>query len=456
MLRYAVWYVGALSLLLCAGGRSGVAQIRSAGDMARPSGPLPLVHVGTRSEMLHVVVGHALILDVPNRIRRIFISNPAVLGSLTSSPSEVLVNAKAAGISTLVVWDSNGLSSVYTVSADVDTEGVRAALLDAFPHDHVEATALQDRITLSGVVATQETADAAGKLAASYAKDVVNSLRLAPVHTSQVQLRVRIAEIDRSKAEQYGFNFASAGNNTAVVGTQQFSSLGVAAVGAASSLTVSNPLNLLLYNSSLNIGATIADLEQKSILQILAEPTITSLSGQTASFLSGGEFPFPVVQGGSGSTVSVTVQFRPYGVKLEFTPFVNADGTIRLKVAPEVSALDYTNEVVISGYDIPAIDTRRAQTEVELKDGQSFAISGLLDHRITDQFSRMPGIASVPILGELFKSKSKVGSTVELIVIVTPQIVDPLNSVTSPALPVMTKPFLDNKKFDEQENRPKR
>ena len=159
-----------------------------------------------------------------------------------------------------------------------------------------------------------------------------------------------------------------------------------------------------------------------------------------------------MVQGGSGAYASVTVQFRPYGVKLDFTPIVNADGTIRLHVAPEVSALDYTNEVVISGYSIPAIDTRRAETDVELKNGQSFAISGLLDHRLTDAFNRMPGLASIPILGQFFRSKNNSTSLVELMVIVTPTIVDPLTDTTSPVAPAMVIPNLEPKKFDRKLN----
>jgi pilus assembly protein CpaC len=192
----------------------------------------------------------------------------------------------------------------------------------------------------------------------------------------------------------------------------------------------------------------IQDLENKQVLQILAEPTITALSGQKASFLSGGEFPFPVVQGISGGLTSISVQFRPFGVKLDFTPDVNIDGTIQLNVAPEVSALDYTNAVSIDGYEIPALSTRRAETKVVLKSGQSFAISGLLDRRTTDEYSRTPGISSIPILGELFKSKSIDHSRTDLIVIVTPEIVDPISetvTVSEPKLPVQS---LDPDAFD--------
>ena len=174
------------------------------------------------------------------------------------------------------------------------------------------------------------------------------------------------------------------------------------------------------------------------------------MSGLKGSFLAGGEFPFPVVQGSSGGLTSITIQFRPYGVKLDFTPVVNSDGTIQLKVAPEVSALDYTNAVTISGYTIPAISTRRAETQVELRDGQSFAISGLLDRRTTDIFNKMPGIGDVPVLGQLFRSKNVNHSIVELMVIVTPTIVDPLHHPVAPTPPQLPVPTLDPKQFDQK------
>src|SRR6201999_209513 len=158
----------------------------------------------------------------------------------------------------------------------------------------------------------------------------------------------------------------------------------------------------------------------------------------------------PIVQpGGTGSVPTVTVQFRPYGVKLEFTPYVNSDGTIRLKVAPEVSALDYTNQVVIAGYVLPALSTRKAETEVELKDGQSFGISGILDNRTTDNLSKVPGIGDIPILGQLFRSKNLNRSTMELVVIVTPKTIEPLNEAPPPAAPpAMAVPFLQQQIFD--------
>ncbi len=300
------------------------------------------------------------------------------------------------------------------------------------------------------------------KLASLYTKTVVNSVVVRQPHIRQVKLKVQIIEVDRSKIDSLGVTIFSTGKNTSIVQTGQFPAVGTAttssSTGAATTtptLSISNPLNLLFYNSGLNLGVTIQDLANKQVLQILAEPTITTLSGQKASFLSGGEFPFPVVQGSSGGTTSITIQFRSYGVKLEFTPIVNDDGTIQLKVMPEVSALDFTNAVTISGYTIPAIATRRADTQVELRDGQSFAISGLLDHRTTDILSKMPGIGDVPILGQLFRSKNINHSTVELVVIVTPTIVDPLTDTTVPWEPKLPVPLLDPKKFDKSTSKQK-
>jgi pilus assembly protein CpaC len=414
--------------------------------------------VKLKSDLLHVLVGHTFFLNTELRLKRVYISNPAVLASMTSSPNQLLLTAKTPGISSLVIWDIFGGSTVYTVSADVDADGLRKALLDALPKAHLEVSVLQDRIGLSGTVATQAEADTASKLAQLYAKDIANSITIKPAPVKQVQLKVRFIEVDRVKLFQFGFNFLSLGQNIAATSTQQFSSFSGIASGttsAAATATISNPLNLLLYNQSLNVGAALQDLEQKQVVQILAEPTITAISGEAANFLAGGEFPFPVVQGGgSGGYASVTVQFRPYGVKLDFTPTVSPEGTIRLKVAPEVSALDYTNEVTISGYTIPALSTRRAQTDVELKDGQSFAISGLLDHRLTDEFSKMPGIASIPILGHLFRSKSTNRSVAELLVVVTPTIVDPLSTPQPVVEPVNSLPYLEPKQFDKEINTP--
>ena len=401
---------------------------------------------------LYLVVDRSLFIETAKRMRRIYVSNPAVLDALAATPHQLVVTAKAPGTSSLVVWDEVGVSTLYTVFSDIDIGNLSAAMANAFPADQIDVKAVRGKIYLSGVVGTDEAADQAATLAGVYAKDVVSALTINPRHPVQVRLQVRFAEIDRNKMTQFSFNFLSLGQNVAVTGTQQFASPapGQQTGGTPTTVTISDLLNLFYFNRSLNLGAIIKDLQAKGILQILAEPSLTTVDGQPAKFLAGGEFPFPVIQGSSGGTTSITIQFKQYGVKLEFTPYVNPDGTVRIKVSPEVSALDFTNAVTISGYTIPAISTRRADTEVELKNGQSFGISGLLDHRITDSLNKIPGISEIPILGQLFRSKNLNHSVSELFVIVTPTIVDPITGDAGevPANPKWPVPFLDPNGFD--------
>ena len=370
-------------------------------------------------------------------MRRIYVGNPVILQSFNSGPEEVVLTAKTAGISSLVIWDTQGRSRLYTVSADIDPSGLRRSIEQAYPDNPIDVQATEDRIALTGIVSSAEVYDGIAKLAAIYTKEVANSLRVVPIHGKQIQLKLRIIEVDRTKLEQFGVNISAGNSVTASVSTQQFT----------------DPLNLSLYSTAANVGVQVQALEQKQILQVLAEPTLTTISGQSARFLSGGEFPFPVVQGGTGNSTAITIQFRPYGVKVDFTPTVNSDGSIRLKVAPEVSTLDYANAVTISGFTIPALATRRAETEVELKDGQSFVLSGLLDHRTTESLSRIPGIASIPILGQLFRSKNNSHSVVELVVIVTATVVDPLRDPGMVKEPSLAVPNMESQSFDSQLNK---
>jgi pilus assembly protein CpaC len=409
-------------------------------------------------EPLHLLVGRSMFVNTDNRIRRVYVSNPDVLDSFTSSPHQIVITSKTPGLSTLVLWDETGQSRAYLINSDVDVSNLHHALQDAFPTENIRVEGHGDQVALAGTVASAETADAAVKLAGLFSKDVADSLQVATKHTPQVRLKVRIVEIDRSRAEQLGFNFFGPGVNSFSSSTGQFGAVtvganppsgGSAPTAGTSLLSLSSLLGLFYYNQGMQLGAAIEALTNKQIAQILAEPTLTAISGQIASFLSGGEFPYPVVQGGTGGFTSVTIQFRPYGVRVDFTPTVLADGTIQLKVAPEVSALDYSNEVVISGYTIPAISTRRAETEIELKSNQSFCISGLLDNRTTDQLSKIPGIGDIPILGKLFQSKSVSHSVAELAVIVTPTLVDPLSDNSTPTQPKMAIPFIQDPKFDK-------
>ena len=407
------------------------------------------------TDTLHIYVGQSTMLRGLSQMRKVYVGNPAVIQTYTSGPEEVVVTGKAPGVSSLVLWDVAGGSCLYTVSVDLDPAGLRQSLDKAYPNNMLQVEASQDRLVLSGSVSTPEAYDGAFKLASMYTKDVVNSVRVIPIHGKQVQLKLRIAEADRTKMEQFGINlFRLLGNNVGSVSTGQFASTTTvtpATTSAPASVASSNPLTLFLYNFGHNAGTTIQDLESKQVLQILAEPTLTTLSGEAARFLSGGEFPFPVSQGGTGTTAAaVTIQFKPYGVKVDFTPTVNADGTIKLKISPEVSTLDYTNAVTISGFTVPALATRRAETDVELQDGQTFMLSGLLDRRVTDNLAAIPGIASIPFIGQFFRSKNNNHSVTELIMMVTVSLVDPLTAPPSTTEPHWAVPNLDTNKFDDQ------
>lgn len=415
-------------------------------------------HTAAAGDALHVLVGRSIFLDTVDRVRRVYVANPLVLDSYTANPREIVLTSKTPGTSSVILWDEMGHTQSYLVSSDIDVEDLALSIKRAMPLEDVQVHSRESHIVLAGTVSTEAKSEAAAKLAALYSKDVTNSLAVNRALIKQVKLKVRIVEVDRSKQNQFGFNFFGGGgsllSNTT---TQQFQANPTITPGTVSSgsstpttVTVSDALNFLLFSSKLNVGAAVKDLENKQVLQILAEPTITTLSGEKANFLAGGEFPFPVVQGSSGGPTSITIQFRTYGVKVEFTPVVNADGTIELKVMPEVSALDFTNAVTISGYTIPALSTRRVDTQVTLHSGQSFAISGLLDKRTTDLYANTPGISNVPILGLLFRSKGIMHSNTELIVIVTPEVIEPLSQQTKPIVePSPVIPVMIPEKFDK-------
>jgi pilus assembly protein CpaC len=410
-------------------------------------------------EALHIVVGHSMVIRTPTRVKRILTGNPAVLETVVASPNEVVLTAKQAGGSSLVIWDEAGHSRMMDVSADLDVNSLRNTLEQAYPSGSVEAQSQEGKVVLVGTVPSTAAADQLMKMAGNFSKEVVNGLQIAaPPRQRQIMVKVRFAEADRAKLTAFGINLFSTGatNTIGTVSTQQYGpqSLGqtTGVLDRLSQFNISDLLNIFLFRPDINLGATIKALQQNNVLQILAEPNLMALSGQPAEFLAGGEFPYPVVQGGSGGGVpAISIQFKPYGVKLEFIGTVQDDGTIRLKVKPEVSSLDYTQTVTIAGFVLPAISTRRAETEIELKNGQTFGIAGLLDERTTVQLSKIPWIGDVPILGELFKSRNVNRTNNELLVLVTPTIVDPVSEpVPTPAgnvdMPIRN---LNNGEFDK-------
>jgi len=425
--------------------------------------PLAAIPTAAQSEgqALHVFVGKSVVINVQAPVSRILSSNPAVIDTLATSPTQVVVEGRAPGVSSLILWDSTGHSQILDVTVDVNISHLRTAIEQTYPGQRVDLQSDGAHLILTGTVSDAKISEDIGKMASAYSGGVVNSLSVAPVHEQQILLQVKFAEVDRTKIQQFGINLLSTGaaNTVGTVTTQQFtppiqngqltSAIGAKNTGFTSSFQLNNLLNIFLFRPDLNLGATIQDLENRNILQILAEPNLLALNGQKANFLAGGEFPFPVVQGGA-NVGAVTIQFRPFGVKLDFTAFVGQDHVIRMHIAPEVSTLDFTQAVTISGFTVPAISTRRTETEIELKDGQSFGIAGLLDNRAQVQLSKIPGIGDIPILGNFFRSRSINRSDSELLVMVTPRIVDPVQSnAPAPLPPANPIKFLENPRFDQ-------
>jgi pilus assembly protein CpaC len=379
------------------------------------------------------------------------------------TPTQILVHGRSPGEVSLLIWDELERSRSFDLRVDVDVSACADEEHRVFPEEQISVTPSRAAIVLSGHVSTEDVAKRAGELASAYSPKVVNVLTFGPVGAQEVLLQVKFAEVDRSALTQLGVNFVSngAGNNIGTLTTGQFGGFGPVNIqtsqttsplgGTATTNTgvqsINNVLNLFLFRPDINFGAVIEALQTKNLLQILAEPNLIAVNGKEASFLAGGQFPFPVVQPGAGFT-AVTIQFKNFGVNLDFTPVIMPNGNIHLKVAPEVSTLDFANALTISGFTVPALSTRSAKTEFELQDGQSFVIAGLMDNRVTDIYNKIPGLGDIPILGNFFRSKSLQKSNSELMVLCTVHRVSP--STEPPAPPKNPKPFMDKDTFDKR------
>ncbi len=379
-------------------------------------------------------MGKSVVVDSTVNILRVSVANEKLAEALAISPREVLVNGLAAGETSLIIWHQGGARIFYDLNVKLSTtriDAVRHELSRELPGQDVTITFESDTVFLRGTVKDVIQADRAEAIAKSLGK-TVNLLRVnIPPAEKQILLRVRFANVDRGASTELGVNLFStgAGNTPASTTTGQYSS-GKVEPGQGSSgstVTLADALNVFLFRKDLNLGATIKALQGKRLLEVLAEPNVLAINGKPASFISGGEFPFPTLQGGSGGGLAaVTIAFREFGIRINFLPVITPRGTIRLQVMPEVSSLDFANGLTFQGNIIPALSTRRVQTEVELESGQSFAIAGLIDNRLTESLSKVPGLANIPLLGKLFQSRSLNKSNSELLVTVTPEIIEAL------------------------------
>jgi len=407
---------------------------------------------------LRVMVGKSLLINTTERLRRVSVTDPAVADALVVTPTQVLVNGLAPGEVSLLIWDELERSRSFDLRVDVDITAASEEMHRLFPDEQINVTPSRSAIVLSGHVTTEDVFKHAGALASAYSKNVVNVLTFGPVGAEEVLLEVKFAEVDRTALTQMGINMFStgAGNTIGTVTTGQFGGITNGPINqstnangtgtATTTTTISNLLNMFFFNPQIRLGGVIEALQARNLLQILAEPNLIAVNGKEASFLAGGEFPFPVAQQNASGIATVTIQFREFGVRLKFTPVIQPNGNIHLHVIPEVSTLDFADAVTVAGTTIPAISTRKADTEFELQDGQSFVIAGLMDNRVTNVGNKIPGLGDIPILGNFFKSKSNQKSNSELMVLCTVRRVSP--NVQAPKLPVNPVPYLDHGKFD--------
>jgi pilus assembly protein CpaC len=413
-------------------------------------------------DTVRLMVGRSTVVSAGGPIARVSLTSADVADALVTSPSELLINGKTPGTISMFVWDRSGGIKKYEIIVQRDLARLSEQYKNLFPNEEIEVQSNGRNIVLSGTVSNKDIIERAINLASGYVDkkdEVVTLLKLqegAP--TNQVLLRVRFAEVSRTALTELGvglftsplgINNTIARSSTDQVPTptwtdQQWTKagnkFGDEVTSVSGKFSVSDFLNLFLFNAKYDLGVAIKALQTRGLFESLAEPNLVAESGKEASFLAGGEFPVPIAQG-SGNSLAFTVMFKEFGVRLSFTPTV-VGNRVHLKVKPEVSTLDFGNAVQLSGFRIPALSTRRTETELELNNGQTFAIAGLLNNNMTQTLQKIPGIGDIPVLGLLFKSKAAQKGRTELVVMITPEILPNNSPGVTRELPRLPEPLL--------------
>ena len=405
-----------------------------------------------------LTAGRSTVLATDFDIVRVAITDPAIADANVVDRREVLIDGKAAGTVSLILWGA-GVRRQYDVVVDPGVSTLQQRLQALFPNEAIQVSANGDAVILSGRVSSNDVALRVAEIATATSSkaQIVNLLQLpGGAGSQQVLLQVRFAEVSRRALRELGVSlFTSPTGIESTIGrvtTQQFSApdftglewskgsnnFGSPVLEAEGQYTFGDFLNVFLLSQKYDLGALIRALRSRGLFQSLAEPNLIAYNGQEANFLAGGEVPVPQV---SGNTGSLSVTYKEDGIRLNFRPTVAGD-MIRLRVRPEVSSLDFPNGVLVGGFRIPALITRRAETDVELRDGQSFAIAGLLSNISQDDAVQVPGLSKLPIIGHLFRSRAERAEQTELMVLITPQLVRPLNPDEVPPLPTLQQRFI--------------
>ena len=411
---------------------------------------------------VRLITGRSTLVDIGVPITRVSLTSADIADALVTSSSQLLVHGKAPGTISMFVWDREGTVRRYEVIVARDIARLAEEMQQLLPGEPIAVRSNGKDIVLSGTVSSKDVVERAVNLSAGFVDkkdEVVTLLQVQNVRkTSQVLLQVRFAEVSRAALTELGLSLFTSPtgieNTLGRVTTQQFGapnfselewskqdkSFGSPVTSAEGKVSFSDFLNLFILSEKYDLGVLIRALQTRGLFQSLAEPNLVAESGKEASFLAGGEFPIPVAQG-TGGNVSISIQFKEYGVRLNFTPVVDGD-RVHLKVRPEVSSLDFANGIVMQGFRIPSLVTRRTETELELRDGQTFAIAGLINNTMNSTMQKIPGIGDIPILGYLFRSKAAQKNRTELVVMITPHILPEGSNGVTGALPRMGEPYL--------------
>jgi len=423
-IRYLIAAVG--TLVLCALPLSVAAQEAST-----------QASFGTKEAIaVNVLVGQSRLITFDRPIERFSVSNPEVAEAVLVTSDQVVVNGKAFGQVNFLAWEKGtGRFLIFDVYVRTNLSLIDSQIRALFPKDDIRLSQANGSVVISGNVSDLRIAAQADAVVQAAGFKTVNLLVSPVKDVTQIQLLVRVAEVNKNRMRELGTAYAYQGSPGA--GGYVNSGAGPSGLskvdGGILTGTLGSSLNLFVMAG--NTLSMIRAAQQSGALRALAEPNLIAMDGQQASFLAGGEYPVPIVQGGGASANTVTIVFKEYGVRLNFKPTIIDEDHIRLELEPEVSTLDFANGVKFDGFIIPGLRTRRAKTGVELRDGQSFALAGLLDNNETKTLSKVPGLGDLPILGNLFKSTQFQKNETELMFIVTAQIVKPVNRDDLPALP---------------------
>jgi pilus assembly protein CpaC len=465
-------------LIAVLGGGTALAQDNGPIEGPLPAGPTPVLPIASVmhasepapraddvapvTEPLNLMAGRSTLVEMDAPISRVSLTSADVADALVTSPNQLLVHAKTPGSISMFVWSRGGAVPRYEIVVQRDLERLQAQMKQLLPEEAIDVRGNGRFIVLSGTVSNKEVIERAVNVAAGFVEkrdEIASLLQVQPTRPAdQVLLRVRFAEVSRAALTEYGMSFFTSPtgvrNTVGRVTTQQFSApgftdlqwsknsneFGAPVTSASGKFTFSDFLNFFILSERYDLGLMIRALQQRGLFESLAEPNLVAQSGKEASFLAGGEFPIPIAQG-SGANLAISVSFKEFGIRLNFTPIVMGD-RVQLKVRPEVSTLDFSNAVLLQGFRIPALTTRRTETELELADGQTFAIAGLLNNTMNSTLQKIPGIGDIPVLGHLFRSKAAQKNQTELVVMITPQIIRAGSPGVTGELPRLPEPFL--------------